>query len=326
MAARNFAGAVREAGVSLAPRTISTLQVNVTRLCNQACSHCHVGAGPTQRETMSPETVDRCLEVLAEHDEIVTLDLTGGAPELNPDFERFARGARNLGKHVIVRHNLTVAQDAHPITGESMDHLHDLFAELALEVVSSLPHYHRYLTDRQRGGHAFEKSIASLQALNERGYGREGSGLVLNLVHNPVGPYLPAGQDALERDYREWLERDFGITFNHLFTLVNMPINRFADQLHALDAHESYLERLDGAFNPCAAVNVMCRDMISVGPDGTLYDCDFNQAESIGLDHRAPQTIFDFDRDGLLGRTVAVNQHCFGCTAGAGSSCGGATV
>ncbi len=317
---------ITEHDVALAASRVGLMQVNITRLCNQACAHCHVAAGPNRREMMARETIERCLEVLGEHPEITTLDITGGAPELHPDFRELVSRARELDRHVMVRHNLTVTLERHPVTRASLAYLPAFFAEQGVEIVSSLPHYQPYLTDRQRGSGAFERSIASMRLLNEVGYGRPGSGLELNLVHNPVGPYLPADQCSLERDYHASLERSHGVVFNRLFALTNMPVARFAEHLEALGQAEEYRDRLSAACNPAAAANVMCRNMISVGYDGTLYDCDFNQMLDLAIEPEEPATIFTFDIDRLSERDIRFGDHCFGCTAGSGSSCGGATT
>lgn len=333
MSTPSFAQAIKDARVALAPRSLSTLQVNLTRTCNQACAHCHLEAGPTRREALTADNVGHVLRILAQNPGIRTLDLTGGAPELHPDFRDLVMRARELGTHVMVRHNLTVAVDPHPITGESLADLPEFFAANGVEVVSSLPHYSPYLTDRQRGAHVFEKSIGQMRALNEVGYGHAESGLELDLVHNPVGPYLPADQAQLERDYRASLRREFGLEFTRLFTLVNMPISRFLGQLEALGSADEYRARLANSFNPCAAANVMCRDLVSVGPDGTLYDCDFNQALDLPLRAGSgaqlaptPMTLATFDLAAVLARRIEIDDHCYGCSAGAGSSCGGATT
>ncbi|MBE0416790.1 MAG: arsenosugar biosynthesis radical SAM protein ArsS [Coriobacteriia bacterium] len=321
-----FKEVMSEFDVDLSAESVGVLQVNITRLCNQACAHCHVDASPTRREMMDRRIIEYCLEVLETHHEIGVLDITGGAPELHPYFKHLVRRTRSLERHVIVRHNLTVTLDPHPVTGESMRWLPAFFAEQRVELVSSLPHYQPYLTDRQRGSGAFEKSIESMRLLNATGFGRTGSGLVLSLVHNPVGPYLPADQCSLERDYRRALADLQGVTFDRLYAVTNMPINRFARQLRDLGAQEEYLERLGSACNPAAALNVMCRTMVSVGPDGTLYDCDFNQMLDLAIGSDRPATICDFDAERLKGREIRFADHCFGCTAGAGSSCGGATT
>ncbi|MGH9843370.1 MAG: arsenosugar biosynthesis radical SAM (seleno)protein ArsS [Blastocatellia bacterium] len=305
--------------LDLAPLAIETLQVNVTRLCNQACRHCHVDASPRRAEQMSRETVDRCLEVLQRHPAITKLDITGGAPELNPHFDYFVEQARTLGKHVMVRHNLTVTLDGNPQTGESKRYLPEFFARHRVEVISSLPYYQEFFTDKQRGNGVFKKSIEAMRLLNEQGYG---SNLQLNLVYNPVGAFLPAPQEGLEKQYKRELETKFGVRFNRLFTITNMPINRFKKDLIRLGAYDDYLTRLVNSFNPSAAEGVMCRSLVSVGHDGRLFDCDFNQMLEMNL----PETIAEFDLEKLSRRKIRFDQHCYGCTAGAGSSCGGATA
>lgn len=319
-------------GLALPPLTIETLQVNVTKTCNQVCRHCHVDASPARTEKLSRAGIERCLEILEQHPQIKNLDITGGAPELHPDFEEFVERAVALGKHVMVRHNLTVTFDGHPQTGESKRHLPEFFARNRCEVISSLPYYHEYFTDAQRGKGVFGKSIESLKLLNAQGYGLDGTGLLLNLVYNPVGPYLPAPQAALEADYKRELKQKFGIVFNGLFTITNMPINRFKLHLEKSGQLEAYMDKLLAAFNPQAAQGVMCRSLISVDHEGHIYDCDFNQMLKLqagmsdsGADRR-PATIFNFDFDRLLRRRIRFDAHCLGCTAGAGSSCGGAVT
>lgn len=308
--------------LDLPPLAIETLQVNVTRLCNQACHHCHVDASPKRTEQMSRTTVDRCLEILETHPTIAKLDITGGAPELNPHFDYFVERARALGKHVMARHNLTVTLDGNPQTGESKRYLPEFFAHHRVEVISSLPYYQEFFTDKQRGNGVFQKSIASMRLLNEQGYGKADSDLLLNLVYNPVGAFLPAPQESLEQQYKRELESKFGVTFDSLFTITNMPINRFKKELQRLGTYDDYLTKLVNAFNSSAATGVMCRSLISVGHDGRLYDCDFNQM----LDLRLPETIDEFDLGTLSRRKIIFGEHCYGCTAGAGSSCGGATA
>ncbi|MGH7162454.1 MAG: arsenosugar biosynthesis radical SAM (seleno)protein ArsS, partial [Planctomycetota bacterium] len=312
----DFEGTLERRGLRLGPLAVDTLQVNVTTLCNQACAHCHVDASPRRTEQMDRRTMERCLAVLAAHRSIRNLDVTGGAPELNPHFDELVARARRLGRHVIVRHNLTVTFDGNPQTGESKAYLPDFFAEQRVEVISSLPYYQEYFTDKQRGKGVFDKSIAGLRLLNERGFGREGSGLELNLIYNPVGAFLPPPQAQLEADFRRELGATHGIVFNRLYAITNMPIRRFRQQLERMGVYEEYMARLVAAFNPAAAQGVMCRTLLSVGHDGTLYDCDFNQM----LGMRLPRTIFDFDLDALLRRDILFASHCFGCTAGAGSS------
>jgi len=324
----DFEGLLRERGVELPPLAVETLQVNMTRTCNQVCRHCHVDASPSRTEKMSPEAMARCLEILRNSPQIAKLDITGGAPELHPGFDAFVEQAVGLGKHVMVRHNLTVQLDGHPQTGESKEYLPDFFARNRVEVISSLPYYQEYFTDAQRGSGVFGKSVVAMRRLNALGYGIEGSGLSLNLVYNPVGPYLPAAQAGLEADYKRELKDKFGLVFNDLYTITNMPINRFKLHLDKSGQFEGYMDRLLAAFNPAAAAGVMCRSLISVGHDGKIYDCDFNQMLEIGaVDAKGKElTVFDFDFSRTLERRIQFGDHCFGCTAGTGSSCGGATV
>jgi radical SAM/Cys-rich protein len=309
----------------LRPMSIETLQVNLGKLCNQACKHCHVDAGPKRTEMMTTEAVDRCLEVLAQSPHIRTLDITGGAPELHPEFKRFVVEAKRLAKYVMDRHNFTVTLDPHPVTGESMEYLPEFFREHGVEVISSLPYYQERETDAQRGQGVFEKSIESMKRLNALGYGKEGSGLLLNLVFNPVGAYLPPSQGEIETEFKRHLHERHGLEFNSLYVMTNMPINRFKHFLERAEIYDQYMTKLVNAFNPAAAEGVMCRSMISVGHDGSLYDCDFNQMLAWRVNHGAPHTIWDFDFEKLMARTIVFGAHCYGCTAGAGSSCGGAT-
>jgi radical SAM/Cys-rich protein len=324
----DFERALESRGLTLPPRAIETLQVNVTKLCNQACRHCHVDASPSRTESMSRAGIEKIVDILARHAQIAKLDITGGAPELHPDFDWLVAEARRLGKHVMARHNLTVQFDGHPVTKQSKAYLPEFYAQHGVEVISSLPYYQEYFTDAQRGSGVFQKSIKALQRLNGVGYGRDGSDLTLNLVYNPVGPYLPAAQATLEADYKRELKDKFGIVFNGLFTITNMPINRFRLHLEKSGQYAAYMDKLLAAFNPAAAEGVMCRSLISVGHDGTIYDCDFNQMldmEIRGAGGKAA-TIFDFDFHALLGRRIRLDSHCLGCTAGAGSSCGGVTA
>ncbi len=320
----DFDAILASRGVDLPALRVDTLQLNVTKLCNQACRHCHVDASPARTEAMSRDTIEQCLRVLAQHPQIATLDITGGAPELHDDFEYLVERATALGRHVMVRHNLTVQLDGHPKSGRSMEHLPAFFARHKVEVVSSLPYYQAYFTDAQRGSGVFEKSIEAMRRLNAVGYGIDGSGLRFDLVYNPVGPYLPAAQASLEADYREALRAQFGVEFSQLFTITNMPLHRFALHLRKSGQYEAYMDKLLAAFNPAAAEGVMCRNLISVDYTGTIYDCDFNQ--QIGLQLREPATIHDFDYARLAQRRIRFGDHCLGCAAGAGSSCGGATA
>jgi radical SAM/Cys-rich protein len=326
-----------ERRLALPPLSVDTLQANITKLCNQVCRHCHVDASPSRTEKMSRAGIEKLVEILARHAQVTKLDITGGAPELHPDFDWLVIEARKLGKHVMARHNLTVQLDGNPVTKESKEYLPEFYARHRVEVISSLPYYQEFFTDSQRGKGVFEKSLEALRRLNAQGYGREGSGLVLNLVYNPVGPYLPAAQAVLEADYKRELRSKFGIVFNGLFTITNMPINRFRQHLEKSGQYEAYMDKLLAAFNPAAAQGVMCRSIISVGWDGTLYDCDFNQMlempvtvrperSGVSREVEGPATIFDFDFDALMQRAIRFDSHCLGCTAGAGSSCGGVTA
>lgn len=323
----DFEALLRERAIALPPLAVDTLQVNITKTCNQVCRHCHVDASPSRTEVMSPEAIARCLEILEKNAGITKLDITGGAPELHPGFKGFVEKAVALGKQVMVRHNLTVQLDPHPKTGESMAGLPEFFARHRLEVISSLPYYQQFFTDSQRGAGVFAKSIEAMRRLNDVGYGIEGSGLLLNLVCNPVGPYLPAPQASLEADYRRELGK-LGLAFNSLFTITNMPIHRFKAHLEKSGQLEAYMDKLLAAFNPAAAEGAMCRNLISVGPDGRIYDCDFNQMlEMDAVDSAGGAlSVFGFDIEKVLHRSIRFDGHCFGCTAGAGSSCGGATA
>jgi radical SAM/Cys-rich protein len=298
---------------------IQTLQVNVGKLCNQTCHHCHVDAGPDRREVMSRETAAACLRILDEGD-IPTLDITGGAPELNPQFRYLVDGARALGRHVIDRCNLTV------LLLPSQADLVDFLALRQVEVICSLPYFLADQTDAQRGAGVFDKSVEALRLLNAAGYGRPGSGLLLNLVYNPVGAFLPPAQRAIEADFRRELARRHGIVFNSLYTITNMPISRFLEFLLRSGNYDRYMDRLVNAYNPAAAAGVMCRTMLSVGWDGQLYDCDFNQMLDLPVNSGAPAHIRDFRAADLRARSITTGEHCYGCTAGAGSSCGGVTA
>lgn len=322
----NFEAVLEKNNLPLFPLSIETLQVNVTKLCNQACHHCHVDASPKRTEQMDKRTIDRCLEILTENNAIKNLDITGGAPELNPHFDYFVIEAKKLGRRVMVRHNLTVTFDGNPQTGESKMYLPNFFAEHKLEVISSLPYYQEYFTDKQRGKGVFNKSIESMRLLNAKGYGQEGNGLVLDLVYNPVGAFLPAAQADLELDFKHELLSKFGLVFNRLYTITNMPIHRFREQLERMGTYDDYMTKLVNAFNPAAANGVMCRTLLSIGYDGRIYDCDFNQMLDMQITNGEPKTVFNFDLNELLNRGIMFKSHCFGCTAGAGSSCGGATA
>lgn len=300
----------------LATSRIEVLQVNVGKLCNQTCEHCHVDAGPDRREAMTRQTARQAIEILDRHD-IPTLDITGGAPELNPQFRFLVEEASRLGRRVIDRCNLTV------LTLPGQSDLVPYLAEHRVEVTASLPSFRAMGTDAQRGDGVFAKSVQALRLLNQAGYGR-GGGLVLNLVHNPVGAFLPGNQASLERDYRRELASRHDVVFDRLYTITNMPISRFLEYLERTGNTERYMELLVRSFNPAAAGGVMCRTHLSVGWDGTLYDCDFNQMLAIPVEHGAPATLTALLAGGGLARRIRTDRHCFGCTAGAGSGCGGA--
>lgn len=296
---------------------VEILQVNVGKMCNMTCRHCHVDAGPDRREIMTREMIDYCLDALRTS-EIKTLDLTGGAPEMNPDFRYFVTEARKLGVHVIDRCNLTI------LLANGYEDMADFLAEHDVEIVASLPCYLESNTDQQRGDGAYRQSITALQKLNALGYGQSDSSRSLTLVYNPVGSSLPPNQQALEDDYREVLRREHNVEFTRLFTITNMPISRFLDDLIEQGEYEAYMQKLIDAFNPAAVGGVMCRKMISVGWDGLLFDCDFNQMLELQTKPGQAQHIRDFDAGALGERQIVVGQHCFGCTAAAGSGCLGA--
>lgn len=296
-------------------------QINVGYMCNQTCAHCHVDAGPDRKEVMSRDTMEQCLEVLRKHD-FKTVDLTGGAPEMNPDFRWFVHKIRETGvQDIIVRSNLTILR-----ANKSYHDLPEFFKENGVHVVSSLPYFMASRTDSQRGEGVFDKSIEALRMLNGVGYGQASSGLLLDLVYNPAGAFLPADQFALEAQFKREMERRFGIRFNNLLTITNLPISRFLEYLIASGNYEEYMEKLVTAFNPSAAMNVMCRNTISVDYRGYMYDCDFNQMLDMPLNADSGNHISRVDIEALARRNIRVSQHCYGCTAGAGSSCGGAVV
>jgi radical SAM/Cys-rich protein len=297
-------------------REVTTLQINVGKLCNQACHHCHVEAGPKRTEIMPARVAERVLTLLAATPEIQTVDITGGAPELNENFRRVVSESRRMQKQVIDRCNLTVLFEP------GLETLAEFLAANGVEITASLPCYTESNVDQQRGKGAFEKSIRALRLLNEIGYGKPGSGLALNLVYNPLGASLPPPQEKLEADYKSHLHESFGIEFNRLFTITNMPIKRFADMLLREGRHEAYMGLLANHFNPATVDHVMCRDLVSIGWDGRIYDCDFNQM--LDLETPVGKNIWEIDSFSELANTrIATDSHCFGCTAGAGSSCGG---
>ena len=295
---------------------IEIMQINLGKICNQVCKHCHVDAGQDRTEIMTKKTMELCLEALANSD-IQTVDLTGGAPEMNPNFKWFVSEVKRLNRHIIIRSNLTIL-----VTNGFEDYPRFL-ADNAVEIVSSLPYYKASFTDKQRGDGVFEKSIKTMKLLNGLGYGKGETGLIFNLVYNPVGAFLPPGQECLERDYKRELAKNFDLVFNNLYTITNMPISRYLDYLLVSGNYEDYMAKLVNAFNPAAAENVMCKFTLSISWEGNLYDCDFNQMLELPVIEGSPRHIRDFNQSKLESRRITVGQHCFACTAGAGSSCGG---
>jgi radical SAM/Cys-rich protein len=298
---------------------IEIFQINLGKMCNQVCKHCHVDAGPDRKEIMTKETMQLCLNALSQTD-IPTVDLTGGAPEMNPNFKWFVTEVKKLNRHIIVRSNLTILE------ANGFEDYAEFLADNEVEIVSSLPYYKASFTDKQRGEGVFAKSMSAMKKLNDLGYGKDDSGLIFNLVYNPVGAFLPPSQTSLEKDYKRELQNKFGVFFNNLFTITNMPISRFLDYLIQTGNYEAYMQKLVDSFNPAAAANVMCKNTLSVSWDGQLYDCDFNQMLELNVNHGAPTHLKDFDAEKLKSRRIITGQHCYGCTAGAGSSCGGAVV
>ncbi len=297
---------------TLRAEDLKIFQVNVGKRCNQACTHCHVDASPYRTEMMDMPTAERCMKVIAEVDDIETVDITGGAPELHPTFDFFVTESKKLGKHVIDRCNLTILEH------ENYGHLYDFLTENQVEIVASLPYFAKSHTDRQRGEGVFDLSITALKKLNERGYGTD---LPLDLVYNPSGLFLSAPQKQLEREFKENLKCKFDITFNNLYCINNLPINRYLSRLKQLDKFEDYMELLVNAFNPATLDGLMCRHQISVGYDGKVYDCDFNQM--LDMTAQPVDHIKDFDYEKFITRKILTANHCYGCTAGSGSSCGG---
>jgi radical SAM/Cys-rich protein len=315
-----FVDKIRSCGGDFSRLAVDVLQVNMGRYCNLACIHCHVESGPTRTEMMSRETVDAVLRFLASSS-ISALDITGGAPELNPNFDYLVESAVGLGRHVMDRCNLTV------ILEPGKDYLPEFFKRHGVELICSLPCYSEENVDRQRGKGTFELSIRALQMLNAIGYGRDDN-LVLNLVYNPVGPHLPPAQEKLERDYKDILNEQFGLVFNQLFCLTNMPITRYATHLKLRGEYDSYMNLLESSFNRSTLEQVMCRNLISIGWEGLVYDCDFNQMLDLPIRDRAgkPLHISSLSIEQVRNHAIIVGDHCYACTAGAGSSCGGTLV
>lgn len=317
---RPFDAALERAGVaSLRASELCVLQLNLGKLCNQTCLHCHVDAAPDRREIMSHEVAESCLRVL-ETSSIPTLDLTGGAPEMNPNFRWLVCEARRIGRRVIDRSNLTI------LIAPGFGDLPEFLAAQQVEIVASLPCYLEENCDRQRGQGAFSRSIEALQRLNQLGYGLPNSELTLTLVYNPIGPTLPPEQTGLETAYRTELRSRYGIEFTRLYTITNMPISRFLDDLLRTGQYDEYMRKLVEGFNSATTDHLMCRTTLSVDWQGFLFDCDFNQMLELRVGHGRPQHIRDFDLDSLRSRPIVTGQHCYGCTAGQGSSCQGAVL
>ena len=301
----------------LIAKKLEILQINVGYMCNQVCDHCHVDAGPDRKEIMTRDTMRQCLEVIKTSG-AHTLDLTGGAPEMNPDFRWFVEAAAKVGiKDFIVRSNLTIIR-----ANKKYYDLPEFFKKHNVHVVSSMPHWTKGKTDKQRGDGVFDKSIKALQELNAIGYGMPDSNIKLDLVYNPSGAFLPGDQGAMEKDFKKALAEDFGIQFHNLFAITNLPIARFLDYLIASENYEDYMYQLVEAYNPAAVANVMCTNTLSISWDGYLFDCDFNQMLELPVNSKSKH-ISEFNEDLLEGRNIVISQHCYGCTAGAGSSCQG---
>jgi radical SAM/Cys-rich protein len=313
-----FANKIKESNqFPLRPKKLEILQINLGYMCNQVCAHCHVDAGPDRKEIMTKDTMLLCLDVIKKTG-AHTLDLTGGAPEMNPNFRWFVEEASKAGiKDFIVRSNLTIIR-----ANKKYYDLPEFFKKHNVHVVSSMPHWTRGKTDKQRGDGVFDKSIKALQMLNEVGYGMDGTNLKLDLVYNPSGAFLPGDQQGLENDFKKALKEDFNINFNNLFAITNLPISRFLDYLIASENYEDYMYALVEAYNPMAVENVMCTNTISVSWDGWLYDCDFNQMLNLKVNAKVKH-ISEYNEEILQNRNIIINQHCYGCTAGAGSSCQG---
>lgn len=300
------------------PTEIEVFQLNIGKLCNQTCAHCHVDAGPDKKvENMDRQTLEQCLVMISAIPTIQVVDITGGAPEMNPHFRWFVEECTKMGKRVIDRCNLTIIM-ANPKYRD----LPEFLAKNKVHVVSSLPYFSKKRTDGQRGDGVFEDSIKALQLLNEVGYGKEGTGLVLDLVFNPSGAYLPGKQEELQAEFKRQLDRKFDIVFNELYAITNLPVARFLDYLVETGNYEEYMQKLVDAYNPMTVDGLMCRNTISVSWEGFLYDCDFNQMLDLPIAAKG-RHITDFDVTELQNRNIVLNQHCYGCTAGAGSSCGG---
>lgn len=298
--------------------SVDTLQINIGKLCNQACHHCHVEAGPLRTEIMTEKTVDRIIELMYKSTGLKSIDLTGGAPEMNPYFKKLVIAARKMNLEVIDRCNLTIFYE------KGFEDIPKFLKEQGVHVIASLPCYTKDNVDKQRGRGVFDKSIEGLRLLNSLGFGVIGTGLKLDLVYNPGGAFLPGTQEKLENDYKRELKQLFNIDFNQLYTITNMPIKRFLDDLNRQGKYLEYMELLVNNFNPDAADSVMCKSLVSIGWDGEIYDCDFNQMLEMPIDS-VKTNLWDIQSfEDFKNKTIALANHCYGCTAGAGSSCGGA--
>lgn len=313
----SFASKVQDSKKALVPRALEILQINLGYMCNMTCEHCHVDAGPDRKEIMTKEVLLHCLKAI-DQSSVKTVDLTGGAPEMNPNFCWFVEELTKRGVHVIVRSNLTIL-----VSNKKFAEYPQFFKDNKIEVVASLPCYTANNTDKQRGSGAFSNSLKALKLLNELGYGISGTGLQLNLVFNPGGPSLPPNQKSLEVDYKRELKSNFDIEFNNLYTITNLPISRFLDSLLQSGQYEAYMLKLQDAFNADTLESVMCTNTLSVDWEGNLYDCDFNQMLQLKIS-KPLFNIKDFDFESIQNRKIVLGNHCYGCTAGAGSSCQGA--
>ncbi|MBI3534139.1 MAG: arsenosugar biosynthesis radical SAM protein ArsS [Deltaproteobacteria bacterium] len=319
-----FEDTVKNHNLNLKRKQIKILQVNMGKLCNQACHHCHVEAGPKRTEIMDLATIDRILQLLKQSQTIETVDITGGAPELNPNFKYFVSEIHKLEKKtpltIIDRCNLTILFE------KGQEETAKFLREYRVNIVASLPCYSKENVDSQRGNGVFDKSIRALLLLNTLGYGKDGTSLTLDLVYNPLGAFLPPSQKTLEKDYKKELKKLFGIEFNRLFTITNMPIKRFLKQLEREARLQEYMNLLVQSFNPKTAENIMCRDLVSISWDGQLYDCDFNQMLEIPI-HLKKNTLWTIESlEELARQNIVFAEHCYGCTAGNGSSCSGSTI
>ena len=316
----SFNEKLNEHDIQLKRTSIDILQINLGKLCNQACHHCHVEAGPTRKENMSEETIDRIIELMKKSHDLKTIDLTGGAPEMNPYFKKLVTAAREMDLEVIDRCNLTIFYE------KGFEDLPQFLKDQKVHVIASMPCYTKDNVDKQRGRGVFDKSIEGLRVLNSLGFGIAGTGLLLDLVYNPGGAFLPGAQEKLQNDYKRELKQYFNLEFNQLYTITNMPIKRFLEDLNRQGKFEDYMTLLVNNFNPNAANSVMCKNLISIGWDGQIYDCDLNQMLEIPVDYKKT-TLWDIKNfNDFQNKNIALADHCYGCTAGAGSSCGGALL